>query len=167
MLFDRDGTLIVDVPNNRDPGRVVPMPGAERALARLRGAGIPTAMVTNQSAVASGALSLDDVRAINLRVDALLGPIGPVFVCPHAPADACACRKPQPAMVIDAARALGVAPGDCVLIGDIGADVDAAQRAGARAILVPTPVTLRAEIDAAPYVARSLDEAVDAVLAVA
>jgi histidinol-phosphate phosphatase family protein len=141
------------------------MPGAERALARLRDAAIATAVVTNQSAVAHGAISLDDVRAINERVEALLGPLGPVFVCPHAEREGCACRKPQPAMLLDAARMLGIAPEACVMIGDIGSDVVAARNAGAQAILVPTAVTRSAEIDAAPFVARSLDDAIDEVLA--
>jgi beta-phosphoglucomutase-like phosphatase (HAD superfamily) len=57
-----------------------------------------------------------------------------------------------------------VKPEDCTLIGDIGADVDAARAAGARAILVPGPATLSEEIESAPEVAPSLDAAVDLIL---
>jgi beta-phosphoglucomutase-like phosphatase (HAD superfamily) len=67
-------------------------------------------------------------------------------------------------MIEDAARALGVAPRDCVVVGDIGSDVDAAHAAGACAILVPTAITRADEIASAPVVARDLDEAVDMVL---
>jgi histidinol-phosphate phosphatase family protein len=164
VLFDRDGTLIADVPFNADPALVVPMPGARAAMDRLREAGVPTAIVTNQSGVALGRIGPGDVAAINARTEELLGPLGPTFVCAHAPADGCACRKPAPALIERAARAFGVEPGECVMIGDIGADVEAATRAGARSILVPTSVTRSAEIEAAPFVAANLSEAVDAVL---
>jgi histidinol-phosphate phosphatase family protein len=165
VLFDRDGTLIADVPYNRDPGRVEPMPGAREALERLRAAGVATAMISNQCGVALGKLTRDDVDAVNARIERELGPLGPVFVCTHAPGEGCRCRKPAPGMVEDAARALGVAPHECVVVGDIGADVEAAHAAGARAILVPTPITRAEEIAAAPRVARDLVEAVDMVLA--
>ncbi len=164
VLFDRDGTLVVDVPHNGDPARVEPMPGARAALERLRAAGVATAMVSNQSGVGLGRLTPAEVDAVNARVEALLGPLGPVLVCTHAPGEGCRCRKPAPGLIEDAARALGVAPADCVVVGDIGADVAAARAAGARAILVPTAITLQAEIDAAPVVARDLGEAVDVIL---
>lgn len=164
VLFDRDGTLVVDVPYNGDPNRVVPMPGAARALERLRAAGIATAVVSNQSGVARGLLTRQQVDAVNERMEELLGPLGPVFVCEHGPDDGCTCRKPAPGMVLQAAAALDVPPGACALIGDIGADVGAALAAGARAVLVPTDVTRREEIDAAPEVAPDLDAAVSLLL---
>jgi HAD superfamily hydrolase (TIGR01662 family) len=165
VLFDRDGTLIVDVPYNGDPGRVQAMPSAPGALRRLRAAGIATAMISNQGGVALGKLTRDDVDAVNARIEDVLGPLGPVLVCTHAPDAGCGCRKPAPGLVEAAAHALGIAPRDCVVVGDIGADVEAAHAAGARAILVPTPVTRAEEIASAPLVARDLDEAVEFVLA--
>jgi histidinol-phosphate phosphatase family protein len=164
VLLDRDGTLVVDVPYNGDPARVVPVPGAGRAVERLRRAGVPMAVVSNQSGVARGLVSLDDVHAVNRRVEELLGPIGPWLFCPHGPDDGCDCRKPAPGMVVRAARALGVDPARCALIGDTGADVDAAVAAGARAVLVPNAVTRREEVHAAPEVAESLEAAVDLLL---
>jgi D-glycero-D-manno-heptose 1,7-bisphosphate phosphatase len=122
------------------------------------------AVVSNQSGVARGLVSLDDVHAVNRRVEELLGPIGPWLFCPHGPDDGCDCRKPAPGMVVRAARALGVDPARCALIGDTGADVDAAVAAGARAVLVPNAVTRREEVHAAPEVAESLEAAVDLLL---
>jgi histidinol phosphatase-like enzyme len=87
-----------------------------------------------------------------------------IEACTHARDAGCGCRKPQPGMIVAAARRLGVDPRALVVVGDIGSDVAAALGAGARAILVPTPVTLRAEVDAAPVVARDLREAVDLIL---
>ena len=164
VLFDRDGTLVVDVPYNGDPALVQPVPAAAPALARLRAAGIPTAVVSNQSGVARGLLTRAQVDAVNARAAELLGDLGPVLVCEHGPEDACPCRKPQPGLVLQAAAALGVPPQDCAVVGDIGADVGAALAAGARPVLVPTPVTLPEEVAAAPEVCRDLVEAVDLLL---
>ena len=164
VLFDRDGTLVVDVPYNGDPELVVTMPGAREALSRLRAAGIPTAVVSNQSGVARGRLRPEQVEAVNRRVEELLGPLGPWLLCQHGPDDGCRCRKPAPGLVEAAARALGVAPCDCVVIGDVGADVEAASAAGARPVLVPTPATRAEEVAGAPEVAPDLGAAVDLLL---
>jgi HAD superfamily hydrolase (TIGR01662 family) len=149
VLFDRDGTLIEDVPYNGEPDRVVPMAGAAAALAALRGAGVRVGIVSNQSGVARGLLRPAEVARVNDRVDAMLGPFDVVAVCPHGPDDGCGCRKPRRGLVLRAAAALGVDPRTCVVVGDIGADVDAATSAGARAVLVPTGATRRQEIAAA------------------
>jgi histidinol-phosphate phosphatase family protein len=165
VLLDRDGTLVVDVPYNGDPAAVVPVPGAAAALARLRAAGVRLAVVSNQSGIARGLLTEAQVRAVNARVEELLGPLGPWCVCPHGPDDGCPCRKPRPGLVLQAAQALGVAPSDCAVVGDIGADVEAARAAGARGVLVPTPATRREEVAAALEVAPTLGAAVDLLLA--
>jgi histidinol-phosphate phosphatase family protein len=164
VLFDRDGTLVVDVPYNGDPDRVEPVAGAAEAVRRLRAAGVRTAVVTNQSGVARGLLTPAQVEAVNARIDALLGPLGPFEWCPHAPGDGCDCRKPAPGLVLRAAARLGVDPGRCAVVGDIGADVEAARAAGARAVLVPTARTRREEVAAAPEVAPDLVRAVDLLL---
>ena len=164
VLFDRDGTLVVDVPYNGDPDRVVPMPGARVALERLRLAGVRLGAVSNQSGVGRGLLTMEQVEAVNRRVEELLGPFGSWAVCPHAPDEGCGCRKPAAGLVLRAAAELGVDPRRCVVVGDIGADLGAAAAAGARAILVPTERTRREEVEAAPLVARDLRAAVDLVL---
>lgn len=164
VLLDRDGTLVEDVPYNGDPAKVRPLPGVREALDRLREAGVGLAVVSNQSAIGRGLVSYEQVEAVNRRVEELLGPLGPWLVCPHDPGAGCDCRKPRPGLVLRAADRLGVDPGDCVLIGDIGADVEAARAAGARAVLVPTPKTLPDEVAAAPEVAADLPAAVERLL---
>ena len=164
VLFDRDGTLVADVPYNGDPERVVVMPGAREAVARLRGAGVAMAVVSNQSGVGRGVLRVEQVEAVNRRVEELLGPMGPWMVCLHGPGDGCRCRKPGPGLIEAAAGELGVDARDCVVIGDIGADVEAARAAGARAVLVPTAVTRQEEVAAAPEVAPDLVAAVELLL---
>ncbi len=164
ILLDRDGTLVVDVPYNGDPEKVRPIDGVREALERVRSAGIPMAIVSNQSAIGRGLISMPDVEAVHRRIEELIGPIGPMFVCPHVASDGCDCRKPRPGLVRRAAEALGVRPERSALIGDVGADVEAALAARARPILVPTDVTRSEEIDRAPEVAASLDEAITLLL---
>jgi len=165
VLFDRDGTLVHDFPYNGDPDWVRPVDGAGQALDRLRARGVRVGVVSNQSGVARGLITREQVDACNARLAELLGPFDTVQVCPHGPDDGCTCRKPAPGMVKAACAELDVAPARCVVVGDIGADVDAAAAAGAVGILVPTPVTRRAEIEAADRRAATLTEAVDDILA--
>ena len=165
VLFDRDGTLVHDVPYNGDPDLVTPVAGAAASLDRLRSLGVRVGLVTNQSGVASGRIDVEQVRRVNDRVVRLLGPFDVVRFCPHGPDDGCTCRKPAPGMVKDACSALGVEPERCVLVGDIGTDVDAAAAAGARGLLVPTAATLAEEVAGADRVAPGLADAVDRILA--
>lgn len=164
VLFDRDGTLIDDVPYCADPNLVRPVPAAGPALALLRSAGVPIGVVTNQSGIARGLIPPERARAVDARVVELLGPFDAWQVCPHGPDDGCRCRKPQPGMVLAAAAALGVAPDRVTVIGDIGADVEAARAAGAHGVLVPTPVTRPQEVADAPVVRSDLVAAVRELL---
>ncbi|GGX28583.1 hypothetical protein GCM10010383_68940 [Streptomyces lomondensis] len=160
VLFDRDGTLIADVPYNGDPSRVALMPGAREAVDAVRAAGVPVGVVTNQSGVARGVLTRRQVEDVRLRVEELLGPFAVWAVCPHGPRDGCGCRKPAPGLVLAACRRLAVPPERTVVIGDIGADVEAAWAAGARGVLVPTAVTRPEEVTEAGATASDLPEAV-------
>ena len=164
VLLDRDGTIVVDVPYNGDPAKVVPVPGAKRALARLREAGLPLAVVSNQSGIARGLLAPEQVRSVNARAEELLGPVDAWLFCPHGPGEGCECRKPRPGLIFEAAAWLGVRPERCAVIGDIAADVQAAQAAGAAAVLVPTDRTEPEDVRRAPLVAPDLEAAVDLIL---
>jgi histidinol-phosphate phosphatase family protein len=127
---------VIDVPYNGDPNAVAPVPGIEQALARLRAAGIPIGIVSNQSGVGRGMITIEQVEAVNRRIDELLGPFQAWVYCPHGPGDECECRKPKPKMIYDAARMMGVDPTCCVVVGDKKSDVEAARNAGAKAIFV-------------------------------
>jgi histidinol-phosphate phosphatase family protein len=154
VLFDRDDTIIDDGPFLRDPAGVCPKPGAAQGLAELRTKGLLLGVVTNQSGVARGLITEQELSAVNARVESLLGPFDEWQVCTHDTQDGCACRKPRPGMVLDAAAALGVDPRRCVMIGDTGGDVEAALAAQARAVLVPTARTRAEEIADARVRAR-------------
>jgi histidinol-phosphate phosphatase family protein len=165
VLFDRDGTLVHDVAYNADPTLVRPVDEAYAALSKLRAAGVRTGVITNQSGVARGLITAEQLSAVNARVDELLGPFDVWEVCPHAPEDACGCRKPAPGMVKRACRAIDVEPSRSLVVGDIASDVEAAEAAGAVGVLVPTASTRRAEVDSARCVYPDLLTAVDRVLA--
>jgi D-glycero-D-manno-heptose 1,7-bisphosphate phosphatase len=139
VLFDRDETIVVDVPFNGDPEKVEPAPNARVLLDRLRAAGLPLAVVSNQSGIGRRLVTAEAVDAVNRKIDELLGPFAGFFVCPHAPDDACECRKPKPKLILDAARALGVDPACCVVVGDRESDVEAARNAGAIPLRVAGP----------------------------
>lgn len=165
MLFDRDDTLIVDVPHNRDPAAVVPMLYAAEAVRRLRAADVRVAVVTNQAGIARGAVSVAEVALVNRKVDELVGAMDAWLVCPHEIDEACVCRKPQPGLVLRAAALLGVEVRSCIVIGDMLTDVEAARAAGASGILVPTSKTPSTAIPPDVLVAPTLRAAVDRILA--
>ncbi|MCP2263061.1 HAD-IIIA family hydrolase [Promicromonospora thailandica] len=160
VLFDRDGTLVRDVPYNGDPDAVEPLPGARRVLDGFRADGLFVGVVSNQSGIGRGMLTGAQVDAVDRRIRRLLGRFDTWQRCPHAPEQGCSCRKPEPGLVLRAADDLGVLPAECLVVGDIGSDVGAAVAAGARTVLVPTEVTRTEELTRAPAVAATLDEVV-------
>jgi HAD superfamily hydrolase (TIGR01662 family) len=164
VLFERDGTLVEDVPHNADPDRVRPVAGAREAVALLRRHGISTGFVTHQPGVAGGLLTDADVRRVDRRVDELLGPFDVRGVCPHGADDGCHCRAPEPGLILWAVGRVCTAPADCVVVGDRGAHVEAARRAGAHGILVPSDRTRPAETAHAAHVAPDVLTAVRAIL---
>jgi HAD superfamily hydrolase (TIGR01662 family) len=164
VLFDRDGTLVHDVPYNGNPDAVEPVPEAAAALDRLRRAGVRVGVITNQSGVARGLLTAHQVEKVNGRIDQLLGPFDVWAVCLHGPQDGCSCRKPRPGLLAHAATSLGIPLDRCAVVGDIGSDIEAARAAGIRSVLVPNGVTRPEEIRAAGLVAADLGDAVDLLL---
>jgi D-glycero-D-manno-heptose 1,7-bisphosphate phosphatase len=147
VLFDRDGTIIVDVPYNGDPDLVEPVSGAKQLLDTLRLAGLRVGVLTNQSGVGRGMISDVQMNAVNARVEELLGPFDGWFVCPHAPEVDCDCRKPKPKLILDAAQAWGVRPPEIVVVGDKESDVEAARNAGSPAIKIDGACNLASAVD--------------------
>jgi histidinol-phosphate phosphatase family protein len=131
----------------------------------VRSRGLATGVLSNQSGIARGILTSRQVESVNARVEQLLGPFDVWEVCPHAAEDGCPCRKPAPGMIRSACSRLGIDPSEAAFIGDIGSDIEAARAAGARGVLVPTPLTRAEEIAAAREVAHDLAHAVALLLA--
>jgi len=141
VFLDRDGVLnaarVVDArpypPRTLD--ELQPLPGVDEACRRLREAGFSLIAVTNQPDIARGTQTLAAVRAMNERLEMLLG-LDEVVVCPHDDADECECRKPRPGMILDAAKRWGVDLCRSVTVGDRWRDVEAGRRAGTRTVFI-------------------------------
>jgi len=140
VFFDRDGTLIQDRDYLSDPSGVRLLPGSAQAVRLLKAAGYRVYLVSNQSGVARGYFGVTAVRRVNRRVQALLGtPLDGLFFCPHHPKGEvaryrkdCACRKPAPGMVRQAAKRHPLDLPNSYIVGDKPDDVLLAPRAGLR-----------------------------------
>ena len=175
VFLDRDGTL------NYDPGYLKVaadlklLAGVGPALARLKRAGARLVVVTNQSGVGRGIVTLKDLETIHARLQGLLEQEGAaldaIYFCPHHPNDGCRCRKPNVGMVERAVSELQLDLRRSYLIGDHARDIQLAKRVGAKAILL-TPASvdaqamdrLKAEQALPDAVAKSMAEAADWIL---
>jgi D-glycero-D-manno-heptose 1,7-bisphosphate phosphatase len=171
VILDRDGTIMVNRPYLADPAGVELLPGAAAALRALRDGGLGLVIATNQSGIGRGLLDTAALARVHARLIELLAVEGAtvdgIYYCPHAPADACRCRKPQPGMVEDAARDLAFEPHKAIVIGDDRADIDLGRRIGATTILVRSGHGARVEHEgsvAPDHIANDLRDAAKLVL---
>lgn len=162
-LLDRDGTINEKAPEDdyiTGPERLVLLPGAAAAIRRLNEAGVPVAVVTNQRGISRGRMTERDLAAVHARLDELLGAGGAhvdaYHHCPHGH-EGCDCRKPLPGLVLRAARAFGVDPGDTVVVGDRPSDVEAGRAAGARTVGIGEHARAAGADDWAPDLAAAVD----------
>lgn len=134
------------------------LPGVPEAIAALRRAGYRILVVTNQPDVGKGVLRLEVVEAMHQRLRRLV-PLDDIIVCYHTDADRCACRKPQPGMLLDAARMWRLTLSQCVMVGDRWRDIEAGKAAGCRTILVRGDDDAEPPVKAADAIVASLPEA--------
>jgi len=143
VILDRDGVINLDSEQYiKSPEEWTPIAGSLEAIARFTQAGYQVVVATNQSGLGRGLFDMATLNAIHDKmhkaVTQLGGRIDAVFFCPHAQEAGCACRKPQPGMLLEIAARFNVALGGVSAIGDSLRDLDAASAAGARPILVLT-----------------------------
>ena len=147
VFIDKDGTLVEDVPYNVDPERIRFTKGAFAALRMLKKHGYLLILVSNQSGVAHGYFLKKDLDRVSARLQEIARAEGfefdDFYFCPHHPggkvleyAVECACRKPQPGMLLAAARKYDINLSASWMIGDILNDVEAGSRAGCSTILI-------------------------------
>ena len=135
IFLDRDGVIIENRSTYvRDWGDVEFFPSAVKALAKYSSSPYRFVLVTNQSAVGRGIIPLSTAKAINEKIVAELKKNGcridGVFMCPHKPEDNCACRKPKPGLLLQAAKLLSLNLSESIMIGDAWTDLQAASAAG-------------------------------------
>jgi D-glycero-D-manno-heptose 1,7-bisphosphate phosphatase len=142
VLLDRDGTLIEERDYLSDPAGVKLLPGAARGLKRLKRAGFRLVVVSNQSGVGRGLMTMGQLKRVNRRFLQLLKvkkvALDGVYWCPHRPSARCSCRKPKLGMAKRAAKGLGVPWKGSISVGDRPSDVQLGQKTGGRGILVLT-----------------------------
>jgi D-glycero-D-manno-heptose 1,7-bisphosphate phosphatase len=149
FFLDRDGVLNRRAPPGeyvKSAAEFVWLTGAREGVRRLNDEGWLVLVVTNQRGVALGLYGAADVEAIHARAQRELHEIGAhvdgFYFCPHGDEDGCACRKPQPGLILRAAQEWNVDLADSYLIGDDARDVEAARRAGVRARQVASDANL-------------------------
>jgi D-glycero-D-manno-heptose 1,7-bisphosphate phosphatase len=141
VFLDRDGVI------NRDSDRYIKrwaefvfLPGSLEALARLTAAGLGLVVITNQSAVGRGMISLAGLQEIHRRmtgaIEAAGGRLLDILFCPHRPDEACDCRKPATGLIAEACRRHGLDPARAVMVGDRATDIRCGRGAGCRATVL-------------------------------
>jgi D-glycero-D-manno-heptose 1,7-bisphosphate phosphatase len=141
IFLDRDGVIAENRANYiRNLAEVKIFPQALEALARLNETAYKVVIVTNQSAVGRGFISLETAGEINqliLReITKAGGRVDGIYICPHAPWDECACRKPKPGLLLQAADELQIDLSRSLMIGDALSDLQAGRAAGVKELIL-------------------------------
>lgn len=154
LFLDRDGTLILDKHYLAEPTGVEIIPGVPDTLRRARALGYRLFLFTNQSGIARGLHTLDDVLRCNTRMEELLGLPAPLFtdicIAPEGADDPQHYRKPSPRFILESIARHGLDPAHCWMVGDRDADVEAGLNARINVAAVCT-----GKYDAAGWAARA------------
>jgi heptosyltransferase-2 len=175
VFLDRDGTLNWDPGYLSDPAKMRLLPGVGPAVARLNRAGFKVVLVTNQSGVGRGIITVEALDAIHQRLREFLAESGAwldgIYACLHRPDEGCSCRKPASGLVVQACRELSLTAVQSFVIGDRAMDIALARNIGGRGVFVLSghrpedEETNMAALGMVPdYTAQDLAEAVDWVL---
>lgn len=140
VILDRDGTIIADRPYLNDPAAVELLPGAAEGLRWLYEHGHRLVVITNQSGIGRGLISLQQLHDVHGRFSDLVAAAGArierIYFCPHRPEENCNCRKPRLDLMCRAAADMHFDPANAIVIGDQQSDVEFGRRAGAKTVLV-------------------------------
>ncbi len=143
LVLDRDGVINEESAGFvKTPAEWIAIPGSLDAIARAAQAGFRVFVVSNQSGIARGLVSIENLHRIHAHmlaeIDHAGGHVEAILYCPHGPRQGCACRKPRPGLLNCVLERSGVAATDVIFIGDRASDLAAARAAGVRGILVET-----------------------------
>jgi D-glycero-D-manno-heptose 1,7-bisphosphate phosphatase len=163
ILLDRDGTIIYDKHYLSNPDDLELLPSSAKGLRQMQQMGFGLVMITNQSGVARGYFSEQDVKTVNDELVRMLKnedvSIDGIFYCPHVAQDNCECRKPKTGLAKMAAKALNFELESSIVIGDKSSDIEMGKAIGATTILVRTGKGKSEELIAKPdFVANNLSD---------
>ena len=176
IFLDRDGTLNYDAGYIKSPEELILFPDVVEAMARLKQSGTRVVLITNQSGIARGFLSEDDLHLIHRKLERDLaqqgGALDGIFFCSHHPDDACQCRKPKPGLIQQATQEFDINLSRSYYVGDKAIDMQLANTVGAKAVLVMTSEYSQDAVQAmknkeisVSFVAENFGEAVTWILA--
>jgi D,D-heptose 1,7-bisphosphate phosphatase len=163
FFLDRDGVINREVDLLADPEQLELLPGAAEAISRINRAGYLAVVATNQPVIARNLCSLHDLQYIHNKMETLLGEahayLDAIYFCPHHPDRgypeerpeykiSCPCRKPQPGMLLQAAREWNINMPESYMIGDRPADVQAGEAAQVKKSIMIASNTANALLDA-------------------
>jgi len=165
VFLDRDDTLMKNVPYCRNPDLVELLPGVRDGLLRLQQAGLLLFIVSNQSGIALGFCTEQEVHAVNSRLQQLLYPVifSGIYFSPDAPGMPSSTRKPAPGLILTAARIHQIHLPSSWMVGDQPSDISAGRSAGCRTIWIPRHIDDRSDTKA-DFRARDFSHAVDIIL---
>jgi D-glycero-D-manno-heptose 1,7-bisphosphate phosphatase len=166
VFVDRDGTIMQDVDYCSDPEQVQIFPGVPEALRLLKSNGFKLIIITNQSGIGRGLLTINQYRAVEAEVLRQLGNdlIDSTYFCPDVSGQHSSCRKPAPGMILQATRDHQIDLSRSFLIGDKEIDAECGRNAGVRTIRVQTGHQRDTNGTIADWVAADLAEAAKIVI---
>lgn len=168
VFLDRDGVLIATTVRDGRPYAIletepaVILDGVREACVALKATGFLLVLVTNQPDVGRGETSLDFVERTNAALQATLG-LDAIRACYHEDRDDCACRKPKPGLLTEAAALLSIDLEGSFMVGDRWRDIEAGRNAGCRTVFINRAYDER-KAEAPDHIASSLYAAVPWIL---
>jgi histidinol-phosphate phosphatase family protein len=140
IFFDRDGTIAVDVQYCRRPEDFKLFAETPKVIRALNKQGFKVIIVTNQSGISRGYFDESTLEKIHKKMKADLARKGAhidgIYYCPHHPDDNCSCRKPKPALILQAAADCDIDLENSFVVGDLPKDIDLGKAAGCHTILI-------------------------------
>lgn len=143
VILDRDGVINRDSDSFiKSPEEWIALPGSLEAIARLSRENYSVVIITNQSGISRGLLTINTLNRIHQKMLNELsrfgGEISAIFFCPHGKQDRCTCRKPAPGLFLKLSERLNIDLREVYAVGDSLRDLQAALAASAMPILVRT-----------------------------
>lgn len=140
IFFDKDGTLIKDVPYNVDPALISFEEYAFESIKLLQEKGFLVFIISNQPGIGLGYFEENDLKAVEEKIKLSFSEhqlnLDGFYYCPHTANEGCNCRKPKPGLILKAANENNIELSQSWMIGDILNDVEAGGCAGCKTVLI-------------------------------